>query len=58
MEELYVFVAGAGQIGLDGDVIDVKAGSVIRVGQDVWRTWRSLPSSPRPAALALHTRRR
>ena len=46
IEEIYVFLAGTGQMGLDSDIVDVKAGSVIRVGQGVWRTWRSLPDSP------------
>ncbi|WNM24308.1 cupin domain-containing protein [Demequina capsici] len=45
-EELYVFLAGEGQMGLDDDVVDVRAGSCIRVGQGVWRTWRCLPDSP------------
>lgn len=46
VEELYVFLEGRGQMGLDDDVIDVAAGSVVRVGQDVWRIWRAVPDSP------------
>ena len=46
IEELYVFLSGTGQMGLDGDVVDVTAGSVVRVGQGVWRTWRAPPDSP------------
>lgn len=46
VEELYVFLAGRGQMGLDDDVVDVAAGTVVRVGQGVWRTWRALPESP------------
>lgn len=45
IEELYVFLAGRGQMGLDDDVVDVGPGTVIRVGQDVWRTWRAHPDS-------------
>ncbi|MGF2950419.1 cupin domain-containing protein [Microbacterium alcoholitolerans] len=45
IEELYVFLAGAGQMGLDDDVVDVEAGTVVRVGPGVWRTWRALPDS-------------
>ena len=45
IEELYVFIAGEGQMGLDDEVIDVHAGSVVRVGQDVMRTWRAKPDS-------------
>lgn len=46
LEEVYVFLAGRGQFALDDDVIDVRAGSVVRVGQGVMRTWRALPDSP------------
>jgi len=46
VEELYVFLAGHGQMALDDDVVDVRAGTVVRVGQGVWRTWRALPDSP------------
>lgn len=46
IEELYVFLAGRGQMALDDDVVDVAAGTVVRVGQNVWRTWRALPDSP------------
>lgn len=45
IEELYVFIAGAGQMGLDDDVVDVHAGSVVRVGPGVARTWRARPDS-------------
>jgi len=46
IEELYVFISGLGQMGLDDDVVDVEAGTVVRVGQDVLRTWRAKPESP------------
>lgn len=45
IEELYVFLAGTGEMGLDEDVITVAAGTVVRVGQGVLRTWRALPES-------------
>jgi len=45
VEEIYVFIAGEGQMGLDDDLVEVKAGSVVRVGQDVLRTWRAKPDS-------------
>ncbi|MDF1479492.1 cupin domain-containing protein [Leifsonia sp. H3M29-4] len=45
IEELYVFLEGRGQMGLDADIVDVGPGTVIRVGQGVWRTWRCLPES-------------
>lgn len=46
VEELYVFLDGRGQMGLDDDVVDVGPGTVVRVGQGVWRTWRAHPESP------------
>ena len=46
VEELYVFLEGRGQMGLDDDLVEVGPGSVVRVGQNVWRTWRALPDSP------------
>jgi len=45
VEELYVFLEGSGQMGLDSDLVEVTAGSVVRVGQGVWRTWRARPDS-------------
>ena len=46
VEEVYVFLEGRGQMGLDDDVVDVRPGTVVRVGQGVWRTWRCVPDSP------------
>lgn len=46
IEELYVFLEGRGQMGLDDDIVDVGPGSVVRIGQGVWRTWRCSPDSP------------
>lgn len=48
LEEVYLFLAGRGQMALDDDVVDVQAGSVVRVGQGVMRAWRALPDSPEP----------
>lgn len=45
VEEVYVFIAGQGQMGLGDDVVEVTAGSVVRVGQGVMRTWRARPDS-------------
>ena len=45
VEELYVFLGGRGQMGLDDDVVEVGPGTVIRVGQGTWRTWRASPES-------------
>jgi mannose-6-phosphate isomerase-like protein (cupin superfamily) len=43
VEELYVFLAGEGQMGLDNDLVEVSAGSVVRVSPGTWRTWRATP---------------
>ena len=45
IEELYVFLEGRGQMGLDDEIVEVGPGTVIRVGQGVARTWRSHPGS-------------
>lgn len=45
IEEVYVFFEGRGQMGLGDDVVEVGPGSVVRVGQDVPRTWRCRPDS-------------
>lgn len=40
-EELYIFLKGHGQFQIDGEVIDVTEGSVIRVGTGGLVTWRN-----------------
>lgn len=47
-EELYVFLAGRGQFALDDEVVDVEAGTVVRVSPGAWRAWRALPDSTEP----------
>ncbi|WP_105565445.1 cupin domain-containing protein [Microbacterium halophytorum] len=42
-EELYVFLAGRGQMALDDEVVDVGPGTTVRVGTGVRRTWRCAP---------------
>ena len=46
VEEIYVFLSGTGQMGLGEDLVEVEPGSVVRVGQNVMRTWRARPDSP------------
>lgn len=46
LEELYLFLEGEGEMGLDHEVVAVTAGTAIRVGQGVMRIWRCTPSSP------------
>jgi len=40
-EELYIFLKGRGQFMVDGSVVDVQEGSVIRVAPEGVRTWRN-----------------
>ena len=46
LEEVYVFLDGYGQMGLDDDLVEVTPGTVIHVGTGVMRTWRCRPDSP------------
>lgn len=46
MEELYLFIEGEGEMALDQKVIPLKPGTAVRVGQNVMRSWRALPTSP------------
>jgi|GEM_PF-214703 len=45
LEEVYVFLHGEGQMGLDGDIVDVHPGTVVMVPPGVLRTWRCVPES-------------
>lgn len=45
VEEVYVFLNGRGQMGLNDDVVDVAAGSVVRVSPETWITWRCAPDA-------------
>lgn len=40
-EELYVFVKGQGQFQVDGTIIGIREGTVIRVSPQGERTWRN-----------------
>ena len=46
LAEVYVFLEGEGQMGLDDQVVDVHPGTVVHVGTGVMRTWRCKPDSP------------
>ena len=46
LEEVYIFLEGQGQMGLDDELIEVKAGTIVHVGTGVMRTWRCKPDSP------------
>jgi mannose-6-phosphate isomerase-like protein (cupin superfamily) len=40
-EELYLFIKGEGQFQVDGDVIDIREGTALRVAPAGERTWRN-----------------
>ena len=40
-EELYVFLKGRGQFQVDGEVIEIKEGTMLRVAPAGERTWRN-----------------
>ena len=40
-EELYIFVKGRGQFIVDGDVLEVREGTVLRVAPPGVRAWRN-----------------
>jgi mannose-6-phosphate isomerase-like protein (cupin superfamily) len=46
LEEIFLFLEGEGQMGLDDEVIDVHPGTAVHVGTGVMRTWRCTPDSP------------
>jgi uncharacterized cupin superfamily protein len=48
LEELYFFIEGEGEMGLDDEIIRVHPGTAVRVAQGVRRTWRARPDSPGP----------
>ena len=50
LEELYIFLTGRGEMGLDDEVVPVGPGTAIRVGQNVLRTWRAVPDGTEPPA--------
>ena len=40
-EEIYIFIKGEGQVQVDGDILTVKEGSIIRIGSEGERVWRN-----------------
>lgn len=40
-EEMYLFIRGRGQFLIDGDLVDVKPGTYLRVLPDAVRAWRN-----------------
>ncbi|MGE5363621.1 MAG: cupin domain-containing protein [Bacteroidota bacterium] len=40
-EELYVFLKGSGQFQVDGNVFNIKEGSVVRISPEGSRSWKN-----------------
>lgn len=45
-EEVYIFIQGKGQMQVDGEIIDVREGSVVRIAPNGARTWRNNSNEP------------
>lgn len=45
-EEIYIFIQGKGQVQVDGEVIDVQEGSIVRIAPQGERIWRNISSEP------------
>lgn len=40
-EEVYIFIKGQGQVQVDGEILDVKEGSIVRISPNGERIWRN-----------------
>jgi len=45
-EEVYIFIQGKGQMQVDGEIINVQEGSVVRIAPNGLRTWRNNSNEP------------
>ena len=45
-EEVYIFIQGKGQVQVDGEVIDVQEGSIVRIAPNGERIWRNHSNVP------------
>lgn len=45
-EEIYIFIQGRGQVQVDGEVIDVQEGSIVRIAPKGERVWRNNSKEP------------
>lgn len=50
LEEIYIVLDGEGELALDDEVVPLTAGTIVRVGTNVWRALRCLPDSPHALA--------
>ncbi len=40
-EEAYIFIQGKGQVQVDGEIVEVKEGTVVRIAPNGERSWRN-----------------
>ncbi len=40
-EEVYIIIGGKGQLQVDGDILDVQEGSIVRIAPQAERAWRN-----------------
>jgi len=45
-EEVYIFIQGQGQMQIDGEVVAVRDGSIVRIAPKGLRTWRNIAEEP------------
>lgn len=45
-EEVYIFIQGQGQVQVDGEVINVREGSIVRIAPAGERIWRNNSNEP------------
>jgi mannose-6-phosphate isomerase-like protein (cupin superfamily) len=45
-EEVYIFIQGKGQMQIDGELVDVQEGSIVRIAPNGLRTWRNNSDQP------------
>lgn len=45
-EEVYIFIQGKGQVQVDGEVIEVQEGSIVRIAPNGERIWRNNSNEP------------
>lgn len=45
-EEVYIFIQGKGQMQVDGEVIEVQEGTIVRIAPNGLRTWRNNSKEP------------
>lgn len=48
VEEIYIFLTGVGEMALDNDLVQVEAGTIVRVPAGIWRALHCPESASEP----------